>query len=370
MQAIKGNFEYEEKAYIYSGNIPDAVVFSYSNHIYVRLKIKQENNNPAKAFGVILTIDGPSQISEKRYTNAEGDVIFDISRIIQMMTDNRDKELTNLNYNMNRLSWLASTIRLRISVNYELVFIDTTIEAINGTISPEEQWFIRPVSLKYWRGLPHTFDFLNVDSVDISIDGSSFSPMSWIPGTSTLRYVQMMRSMTEQFTAGAKNNVKIRANGLGVAFEAITPAINQVNIEIDSFCGDMSRYTYLRWLGRQGEVFYWLFKNGTQTTSVKSEKYSIAMTEDVRENYTYLNGIKKEPTRELTRSIASEYVSRELYQVLSSVIASPCVDMYLGNHNGEDIWKRVDVADGSTSEDMKRKGGKVYSVVLEVKIGE
>lgn len=373
MQAIKGTFNYNGLTYNFSGEAPEQVVFTYSRHIYVRIKITDMAGKPAIAMPINAAIDtAGKQTNESRYTNATGEVTFDIARIIQMMTDSRERELNDLVFSRNetRKQWLASSVLLRIGVNnYTAIIYDDMLEAVNGAISPDEQWMTSPVFLKYWRGLPHTFDFLNVDTVEISSDGSSFSSLSWVPGTSTLRIFPIMRSQTETFTSHIRNSLKIRANVIGIAYGKVVSATSQVNIEVDSFCGDMSRYTYLRWLGRHGEVFYWLFNNGTETTSIKSERYRIALREDVRDNATLLSGVKKEPTRETARTIASEYVSREQYRVLSSVVSSPYVDMYLGNVNGEDLWKRVDVADGSVSEDLKRKGGKIYSVTLSINIG-
>lgn len=370
MQSIKGTFEYNGQTYIYQGEMPEVIVFAYSKHIYVKLKIRDASVKPATALGITLYVDNITQIREMRYTNAKGEVIFDIARIVQMMTDSRENELIELDYNTSRVSWLASSIRLRLGVGADVVFYDTMLEAANGIMHPDEQWLTSPVSMKYWRGLPHTFDFLNVDTIELSSDGSSFSRLSWVPGAATLRQFPIMRSTTSQFTAGTRRSLKIRANGLGIAYGKVVTSTNQVNIELDSFCEDLSRYTYLRWLGPHGEIFYWLFRNGTQTTSIKSERHSIALREDMREGATLLNGTRKEPTREVSRAIASEYVSREHYKVLSSVISSPCVDMYLGNVDGEDLWKRVDVADGSATEDLKRSGGKNYSLALEIKIGE
>lgn len=374
MQAIKGTFDLNGMTYSYSGEVPEPVVFAYSRHIYVRLTINDADGKPAAAMPIMATVDtAGKQINERRYTNTAGQVTFNIARIIQMMTDNRERELTDLIFSRNetRRQWLANSARLRLGAdNYSVIIYDNMMEAVNGAVSSDEQWLTSPVSLKFWRGLPHTFDFLNVDTIEVSSDGSSFSQMSWVPGAATLRQFPIMRSKTELFTAGTRKSLKIRANGLGIAYGKVVNSTNQVNIELDSFCGDLSRYTYLRWLGRHGEVFYWLFKNGTQTTAVKSERHSIVLREDVREGATLLNGIRKELTREVSRAIASDYVSREHYKVLSSVISSPCVDMYLGNVDGEDLWKRVDVADGSVAENMKRAGGRVYSVTLSINIGD
>lgn len=374
MQAIKGTFDLNGLMYSYSGEVPEPVVFAYSKHIYVRLTINDADGKPAVAMPIMASVDtAGKQINERRYTNTAGQVTFDIARIIQMSTDNRERELVDLIFSRNetRRQWLASSVRLRLGIdNYSAIIYDNIMEAVNGAVSSDEQWLTSPVSMKYWRGLPHTFDFLNVDTIEASSDGASFSPMSWVPGNSTLRQIPIMRSKTEGIVAGVRHSKRIKADGIGISNGVIVPSVNQVNIEIDSFCGDLSRYTYLRWLGRHGEVFYWLFRNGTQTTAVKSERHSIALREDVREGATLLNGIRKEPTREVSRAIASEYVSREHYKVLSSVISSPCVDMYLGNVDGEDLWKRVDVADGSVAENMKRAGGRVYSVTLSINIGD
>lgn len=368
MQIILGNFDYKGQTFGYSGTIPDSVVFAYSQHIPIKLRIEDERGNPANALGVDLTISSTSQFSEKRYTNAKGEVVFDISRIIQMLTDSREKELTTLNYSASRDSWLASIVSLQLSIDSNPI-VYTPLEVLNGAMRPDEQWLMEPISIKYWRGLPHTFDFINVEDIELSIDGRTFLPRKWLLGESSLKAFPIMRNLTNILPI-AKRVIKIRTDGVGFSYDRLVRSVNQVNIDIDKFNGDLSRYTYLRWLGPHGEIFYWLFRNGTQTIAVKSERHSIALRDNMRVGSTFLNGTRKEPTREVSRAIASEYVSREHYKVLSSVIASPYVDMYLGNVDGEDLWKRVDVADGSATEDLKLSGGKNYSLALEIKIGE
>lgn len=374
MQTKKGQFEYNGNTYTYQAEIPEPLVFTYSRHIYTRLKIINSAGKPAASMPINVSLDSDKgQFNERRYTSVNGEVWFDLSRTMQIATDNRERELVDYTPVKKRASWLAKDVQLRISVGDDFkVVIDTMLEAANGAMSPDESWLQEPVSLKYWRGLPHTFDFINVTAIETSADGKPFHASAWVPGESDLRIFPMMRSLTETMVSSsmAKKSYKIKADGLGYYFGKMANVTAQTNIEIEDFCGDASRYTYLRWLGRHGEIFYWLFKNGTQTTSVKSERYGIALREDVRETNTMLNGIKKEPKREMTRTIASEYVTREQYKVLSSVVSSPYVDMYLGNVDGEDLWKRIDVADGSVSEDMKRMGGKIYSVTLSINIGD
>jgi hypothetical protein len=143
---------------------------------------------------------------------------------------------------------------------------------------------------------------------------------------------------------------------------------NVVRLEVDN-CPASNDRTYLRWLGKHGEVYYWLFFNQAEEIQASSDLY-ITSHDDVfkgsETNKILDNGVVKDVTIKKTRTIFTEPVDSYYYDYIVQMADSPYVDMYLGNGK----WQRVNVQDASFSKSLKgAERQKKHRFVYTIEIG-
>lgn len=384
MQTINGKVG----IYAYEIEQPEELIFAYSRHVYIRARITSDNI-PVQGLNVRLIItdnDKHLSLDERRYTDSDGRVTFDIARILQVMTDNREEEMSSLMYDANDFALWAMKL---VSIN---IAIDTGMSSIalpslfpshiiaNGAHDNARDWWNNttrenPLRLKWWVSYPFTYDQINTEAVRVSQNGSwSIHNVQKADSNNPLQLVRF-NPYGLGITADRALIANINANGLSVIDGVVYTSNkrNFVQLDIDR-CSRSDRKTYLRWLGGHGEVFYWLFDNITEDVSVKSETYQRAMVDDTFRglvtNKMRDNGVIKDSTATRTRTIATEYLDNGYYDIVQSVASSPYVDMFIGSEDNEK-WQRVNVADGSFSRSMKMADrAKRNRIVLTIEIPE
>jgi hypothetical protein len=386
-----------DQAYYYETEVPEEVIFIYSKRVLFKSHIqKADTATPAVGVKVSLFIafaDGRSY-EDVRYTDNKGDVVFNIAKTLQMLTNNREKELSTLMYDAtDYATWNMEQCYLFMTFNdgtldYQLNVEYLQYTLINGAHDNAVDWnvldnFNEPLRLKAWRNYPFTFDIANTNSVQYKI----------IPSTATtwLRYFlekvetgipyQMIRHSLAKLMDDYPNAQRIiiripKANGQTLSVvngkdEVRQQACYLIDVGDAANC---DRYTYLRWLGKHGEVFYWLFDNITEDVSVNTETYQRSIVDDTFRglvtNKMRDNGVIRDSSTTKTRTIATEYLDKYYYQLVSSIIESPYVDMLIGIGENEK-WQRVNVADGSFSRSLKMADRtKRNRIVLTIEIPE
>lgn len=291
------------------------------------------------------------------------------------MDSKLNKEMSMIDYSSNIPTlWNTAIGTIRFYDTGTLVQ-GTSHTVVNGRHDNMNDWKIN-TRLKRWAGYPFTMDFPNVDSVVIK-GLSPASPPTMKPlkkAGSGASYQRLARYNVDNIIPPTGTWELSTANdeGFSVINGIVRPSSASVVIENDAHCNDSNK-TYLRWIGRHGEVFYWLFDNITEDTSVKSELYRRTMVDDVftdsgvARNNTRDNGIIKDISVTTTRTISTEYLDKCYYELVSSVAESPLVDMLIGS----DRWQRINVADGSFSRSLKiADRAKRHRIVLTIEISE
>lgn len=365
--------------YKFTAQMPEDVIFARSKHVYARLNLRNAaDDTPAigvKIQGVCI-VGVASFTNEYRYTDSNGDVIFDFARKMQIAMDaNLNKEMSMIDYSSNIPTLWNTAIGIIRFYDTGILIQGTTHTVVNGRHDNMNDWKIN-TRLKRWAGYPFTMDFPNVDSVVIK----GLSP-AILPTMKPLKkagsgasYQRLARYNVDNIIppTGTWELSTADDEGFSVINGIVRPSSASVVIENDAHCNDSNK-TYLRWIGRHGEVFYWLFDNITEDTSVKSELYRRTMVDDVftdsgvARNNTRDNGIIKDISVTTTRTISTEYLDKCYYELVSSVAESPLVDMLIGS----DRWQRINVADGSFSRSLKiADRAKRHRIVLTIEISE
>lgn len=368
----------------YTTEVPDEVIFIYSKHVYFRAHI--EGGAGVQIRLNIYNQDGSINHDEWRYADGEGRVTFDIARVLQMLTDSREKEMSALMYDANdNAPWNMPSWNILLTWNAEveqgffqsvqLAQYFTTFVLVNGAHDNAYDWRNaptrrNPIRLKWWTDYPFTLDFINTDKIDVN---DVIYDIVKLPADSMY---QMIRLNPAGFSITADRALFLPRYAVGVTIidgELYSNKRNAVMLDVDR-CHRSDRKTYLRWLGSHGEVFYWLFDNITEDISVKSETYSRAMADNefrgLVTNRMRGNGLIRHSEQTRTRTIATEYLDNGYYDIVQSVASSPCVDMLIGDGDKEK-WQRVNISDASFSRSLKTADrAKRHRIVLTIEISE
>lgn len=367
----------------YTTEIPDEVIFIYSKHVYFRAQI--EGGAGVQIRLNIASQDNSISHDELRYADSEGRVTFDIARVLQILTDSREKETSALMYDANdntpwnMPSWNISFIWNADTMSVQLSQLFTTFVLVNGAHDNAYDWRNTPrvenaTRLKWWAEYPFTMDFINTDKIDVRQHGvREVIDIVKLPADSVYQMIRLnpvgLNITADRATILPNANIGLTIID-GVLYDNKR---NVVMLDVDR-CPRSDRKTYLRWLGSHGEVFYWLFDNVTEDISVKSETYSRAMTDNefrgLVTNRMRGNGQIRHSERTRIRTIATEYLDNGYYDIVQSVASSPCVDMLIGDGNSEK-WQRVNVGDASFSRSLKTADrAKRHRIVLTIEISE
>lgn len=365
---------YEDKNIAYI-SYPEACVFVHSRHVYLKADMRDGDNIPNSGRNVILTLtDNDTNVSYSvgKYADQNAIVIFDLSRLLQILTDFVKPDAL---FDYSRDSELAQSHTVTIALSEPGIdaFWSDTVEAFNGSDEINDLWWTETRKLRWWPAYPFTFDFANVDEINVQIDYGMVQAGPF-PLIDTTRDVSRLRvnPAGPKFSWSAQRIIKfsIAANGmsLGIAQYSDNGHVAGTSLFFDNvanvlFLGVDNRArteadVYLRWLNRHGELCYWLFKRYSGSRNVSATESYRAMVEDDR----YINGVR-DNARLLTRSLKSELtiytdlLQQWEYEHVASLFDAPFADMLeqktYDPTNGIIHWNRVHVKAGNHIENLK-----------------
>lgn len=362
-------------SYQYTAIVPEKAIFIYSRHTYAKLNIRNLDGSAASGVRVqgVVQIGTAMFTNEYRYTDSDGNVTFDFAAILRTAKNDRDKEMSSITYDVRAFApWLMSNCSIRFYIGaVELRSASVSYELINGSHDNAQDWWSKDRRLKWWTAYPFTFDFTNQERV-AAIEKSGLQQEVATPYIETSLTTLLVRFNAAILrTSGSRIAIKNFSHpGIAVEDGIMVGTDNRVALDVER-CPMSDRKTYLRWLGSHGEVFYWLFDNITESVEVKTETYRRTMVDDMFEgtatNLTRDNGIVRDCSAVKIRSIATEPLDGEYYDLVSSIGDSVAVDMYLGDNK----WQRVNVADATFTKDIKfSPRGKRNRIAITIQISE
>lgn len=373
-------------AYNYTTESPEELIFAYSKSVYFKANIRDTSGNPSKGLKIKLSLNyNDRYYNEYRYTDSNGDVIFNAARLLQCVKNDRDKELANVMYDANDYaSWEMSEVFVGMAIDtgtssamLSLPYLSYIL--INGAHDNIRNWWDKRKRLRYWTNYPFTFDLPNVDYLIFKrINDAKWSSLSGFKSQTDLNYLFMRYTPYKVFSslAGTPNKVIISTQvNLGIMIKngEITPTTNSCLLDVDRQ-ERRSDKTYLRWLGSHGELFYWLFDNVTEEIAVKTDVYQRAIVDSeftgLVTNKIRDNGLVRDSRQSVSRVITTDYLEAEYFELVQSVAASPYVDMLVGEGDDEK-WQRVNVADVTFQRSLRTaERAKNSRIVLSIQIEE
>lgn len=139
---------------------------------------------------------------------------------------------------------------------------------------------------------------------------------------------------------------------------------NALHIENDDEGVDVASYelrvdrcssgVYLRWIDRQGQYAYYLFKQTARGYEVKED--GAFQRNDMRNPARYINGVnvasysRYDLSQNDTLTLVAPLVDDQIYDYLLDLAQSPIVDQFMGyGSDNAPQWRRVRVAPGTRS---------------------
>lgn len=387
MKIITGTFGNS----VYRAVMPESIMFIYSKHLYTYLRMEDAEGNGIAGLKVQSVIQGGGGMNanEYRYTDANGIVRFDIARLLQMMTDDRKDELSSIEYRRDIFtSWNTGVYSLRFYISGAVV-VESRSQYVNGSHFVADNWWGNERKLKWWSSYPFTFDFVNTSIIDVTIN-NGFRQNIEVPyndsslklinrmnpivlGADTLtRTIKITSNISREFSRAFTSAFSIYENKAGWA--VINGLIdedveNVVRLEVDN-CPISDSRTYMRWLGKHGEVFYWLFYNHSEQRQIDGESYKTVNSDVFQGNDSNMildNGVIRDIKTTKTRTIFTEPIDAYYYDYIIQMADSPYVDMYLDNYR----WQRVNVSSDSFSKSLKGVDRqKKHQLTFTIEIGD
>lgn len=360
----------------YTLEYPEMMSFIYSPHVFVRMTLADADGNAVAGVRLqcVLTGGGGTNTNNFRYTDGNGSAVFDIARTLQVMIGNREEEMLQPYATHAWKQYMYAVDIYSGSSRIVRVYVETA----NGSDRITDNWLSGQRRLKCWANYPFTIDMSNSDGLIVDT-GDGFARRYAVVMAESSLVTQMVRRPLSEFLRDVGRQsyrwvkITLPTDVAGVSFKdgVMMSSDNAVLVDIDRCQQDLDRRAYLRWMGRHGEIYYWLFFVNEKTYQTKTDVYRRPMTYDGYEgsdplNRVLLNGEVRDSITEETISLYSELISAEHYAYARSVAFSPYVDMYLGDGK----WQRVSVNDSTQSMEQGNEKAKRHRIALTIKTGE
>lgn len=339
--------------------------------------IVRVSNLDASYLGVGLTI----QVGEEYYTETRtpynGEVVFDISRYMQLAFVGRS--LSPHYGDMNDEQGVISNTQADMSV---VVYLTTASETKENALSFDVNALVGYMPIgranggvrgrRWFVNFPQTFDFYGEEhlEVSLSIDNESVA----IP-------IQRLGEAIQQISVELS---PYRGNATEGAQSAVLSATDAVYLNGDVLNrGAQSAYrltidrctsgVYLRWLDNFGQWCYYLFRvTGRNYTTKETQSWQDGI---LRNELKYEGGVflasgqtHQQMTQQESISLGAKLVDAETFDFLLTLANSPMVEVltnateYQANNSTTPLWERVSVAGGS----FARTGAPLQDFVVSI----
>ena len=353
---------------------PEACVFVHSRHVYLEADMRDGDNSPNPGRYVILTLtdnDTNESYSVGKYADQNAIVRFDLSRLLQILTDFVKPDAL-FDYRYDSALAQSHNITVALSEPGITAFWEDTVDAFNGSDEIDDLWWTAARRLRWWTAYPFTFDFPNVYEASVQIDDGT-ATVERFPQITTTKDVSRLRvnPAGSKFNWTADRLIKFSTNeGLSIGIAGTSDSGHVVGTSLFTDDADNTLFlgvdnreateadVYLRWLNRHGELCYWLFKKYSESRNVSvTESYRAMVADDryddsVRDNAMQLARSLK---RELT--IHSDLLQQWEYEHIASLFDAPFVDMLeqktYDPANDVIRWNRVHVKAGNHVESLR-----------------
>lgn len=318
--------------------------------------IVRVSNLDASYLGVGLTI----QVGEEYYTETRtpynGEVVFDISRYMQLAFVGRslsphygamnDEQgvVSNTQANMSvvvSLTTASETMENALSFDVNALVGYMPIGRANGGVRGR-RWFVN---------FPQTFDFYGEEHVSVSLDNTSVAIEGL--GEAIQQISVELSPYWGNAAEGAQSAVLTATDAVYLNGDALNRgAQSAYRLTIDRCTSGV----YLRWLDNFGQWCYYLFRcTGRNYTTKEAQSWQdgILRNELRPENDVFRGHTLQQLSQQESISLGAKLVDAETFDFLLTLTNSPIVEVmtnaddYIDTNTTLPLWERVSVVAGS-----------------------
>lgn len=341
---------YEDRNF-YQITFPEDYIFAHSRHTYIDIdELRDQDYVPNSGGTVMITIrdaDTNKSYSEYRRLDERGKATFDISRFLQIFMEDTMREDAYFDYNDD--SKIVARHVIVVGLKYGGVYFwEREFQVVNGADEVTDCWWNKERRLKWWVNYPFTFDFRNIEWASAEINNSGLEQTLILPQITPYNStIGRIRINTNRLLTPVVKVVKIYTqNGMGFLNGSFGQMNNTVVIEAKPQAMS-SRYIYLRWLNRHGELSYWLFNRYSFQRATKATDSQRAYIKDERfDQYgTCDNSTIRTMSQQREIKAFTDALDGFDYDVVRQLFAAPFADMLITEHSTIDtpLWQRVHI---------------------------
>lgn len=337
--------------------------------------IVRVSNLDASYLGVGLTI----QVGEAYYTETRtpysGEVVFDISRYMQLAFvgrslsphygDNNDEQgmVSNTQANMSvvvSLTTASETMENALSFDVNALVGYMPIGRANGGVRGR-RWFVN---------FPQTFDFYGEENLEVSLSIENESVAIPIQRLgSTMQQISVELSPYWQtITDNAQSATLTATDAAYLNGDTLNTAIQSAYQLTIDHC---TKGVYLRWLDNFGQWCYYLFRcTGRNYTTKETQSWQdgILRNELQPDSDVFRGHTLQQLSQQESISLGAKLVDAETFDFLLTLTNSPIVEVmtnaseYLEAAGTTPYWERVSVVAGSYA----RTGAPLQDFVVSI----
>ena len=360
--------QYEDRNF-YQITFPEDYIFAHSRHTYIDIdELRDQDYVPNSGGTVMITIqdeDTNKSYSEYRRLDERGKATFDISRFLQIFMEDTLRQDADFDYNDD--SKIVARHVIAVKLKYGGVYFwEREFEVVNGADEVTDCWWNKERRLKWWVNYPFTFDFRNIEWASAEINNSGLEQTLILPQITPYNSTNgRIRINTNRLLTPVVKVVKIYTqNGMGFLNGSFGQMNNTVVIEARPQAMS-SRYIYLRWLNRHGELNYWLFNRQSLTRKTKATDSQRAYVKDERfAGYGIDNALLRTLTVEGEIKCFTDALDGIDYEIVRQIFTAPFVDLYLPEPSQEmkqAQWQRVHIKAETQTEALRHADKYTYT---------
>lgn len=331
MRTLKGTYTKNGVLYKYNAMVPDMTVFVHSKHIFFKITIT--NNIDVQQVNKriqLIAITSNTALNEFRDTDSQGTATYDAARMLQITKGDVKNEL-DINQNID--AQLENGKRFTCGF-YDggTQIVSFFLELLTGANDTTDKWWMGRRRLRWFVNYPFTFDFENING------NWSIGDLGETPETEAFPYVttsmtkarvrlNAKRLFGSEMSSSAGKTITAKID-MATNEGSFASAVSRLDLIVDRQSFDLDKKCYLRWIGKHGEIFYWLFRKHDLTQQTSKEIFKRAYIDD---GYNRYGVIDTEAPADFKKAdiltVFTDMLNNDEYEVVKSIITSPYVDM-------------------------------------------
>lgn len=345
---------------------PEEVVFAFSPVIIRIQRIEVINLTFA---AVKIYKDGELRWNELREVARDGQIVFDVSRYLQMLLSSIEHSYIDYSKRVSYNPNFTKNVRIEVLIYTDEEVTESTKYEAMHVINFKPVWGCLDINEKlgghatrtWFVNYPFTFDLSSKTNnyFDVYIDGKHddqvFNISTDQDGVNPNTFHPYLVNPGKLFEPPQRELYLSAYGCLHICNGVVSTGVTSYKLRVDRSTSGV----YLRWIDRQGQYCYYLFKSGTETIKTNKDRTYIREEMIYPDRYTD-NGLHKGDGNRIVKSaeasvvLIAPLVDSDTFDFLTSLLSSPVVDRFISSEGDAVRWQRVNISAGTVSKSAKK----------------